>query len=114
MTFSRLVLVLALCAAALSTACGGSYSCQDLCTASNACPGTTVKDDCPSNCNRIAALNASAGCGAQFDAMLSCADSHQSAICTEVSTSPCSAQFNAYSGCVTPYCSAHSSDANCK
>ncbi len=115
MTPSRLVLVLALCAAALSTACGGSsYSCQDLCAASNACPGTTVKDDCPSNCSRLAALNASASCGTKFDAFLSCADSNKAALCTDVSTSACSAQISAYSSCVGTYCNAHPSDVNCK
>lgn len=96
-----------------ATGCGGGYTCEDACKASNACPGAT-QTDCAKVCTQLATFNTASGCGGKWDTVLSCADKNQSAACSTGSNTPCQAETKVYLDCLSAYCNAHPSDVNCK
>ena len=99
--------------ALFATGCGGGYTCEDACKAGNACPGAS-QSDCAKVCGQIATFNTASGCGVKWDAVLSCADKNQSSACASGSSTICQAETKVYIDCLSAFCTAHSSDTNCK
>jgi hypothetical protein len=75
--------------------------CESLCAESNMCAGATMTD-CAVSCAEVTTLNAAAGCGAKYQAVLSCAGG-LSDLCSALSTA-CSTQIAGYTSCVEAYC----------
>ena len=91
-----------------SSGSGSGGDCTSLCTAAQAGKCTSIKGDCAKFCAAIGAVDGPANCSSQYSAYESCLGTPAS-----VCANSCNAKESALTNCVTPYCAAHSSDANC-
>lgn len=108
-----LTLVVAALAPGL-VACKGA-SCQSECerSAKLDCDKDGVPDNdvnCTSACADYATVNASSGCGKDFDAYTSCLAGIQD-LCT--GTGPCNPQLATWMGCVQTFCAANPGADGC-
>ncbi|HEX6765513.1 MAG TPA: hypothetical protein VF103_08555 [Polyangiaceae bacterium] len=102
MNLKKLMTVPMLAMALFAVGCGPD--CEGNCEDSAKCDGSPLADvDCGDYCSKVEDLNDKAGCGDQFDDLLSCA-SDQDDICKG---DACSSESKAYSDCFGKYCEKH-------
>lgn len=92
-----------------SSSSGGTADCTSLCTAGQQGNCTSIKGNCANFCAALAVVYPEANCTSQYNAYESCLGSPA----TECNNQ-CGSQQGALTNCVTPYCAAHTSDANCQ
>mgnify|MGYP006969504486 CR=1 FL=1 len=93
-------------ASAFSAGCG--TDCECICEEQNECPGA-VAEDCSTSCANTATLNAEAGCGAQYDALINCVSDVDAC----VGGDRCAVEQSSWNSCVSSYCGQNPGAVGC-
>jgi hypothetical protein len=78
---------------------GGSPQCRSNCAAAEKCPHAAAMD-CSQECADLDTLNAAAGCGDSYEALITC----EAGLPNACDDSSCTTQVNDYQACATSYC----------
>ncbi len=102
-------LFLALALALTFAGCGGSGSCQSLCSEGQSGKCTSIKGDCGKFCDALNNVDDKAGCASLKDAYISCLNGKDN-----VCDTSCGSQESALSTCIGKYCVLNLTSADCQ